>query len=302
MEKKPKKLNLNCVDKSMNIHLSIVIPAYNEEYCIAAVINEVRESLQNVPHEILVIDDGSSDATASNAEQAGAKVIQHRRNRGYGASLKTGIRHAQNEWVLILDSDGQHRGGDIQLLLDALPEGYDTVIGMRDAQSFQYAARMPGKKFLHWLAGFLVGENPPDVNSGLRIFRKQDALTYFPLLPNGFSFTTTLTLAMLKDGYELGWVPIHVESRKGRRSNVSLRHGFNTIMLIVRIATLFNPLKIFLPVSVLLFVLGMIYGLWHLLFLAFNIPDGAVLLMIAGIIVFFFGVLADQMASIRRGG
>jgi hypothetical protein len=183
-----------------------------------------------------------------------------------------------------------------------LKQGYDTVIGMRDSGSFQYSYRMPGKKFLHGLAGYLVGERPPDVNSGLRIFRRKDALSYLPLLPNGFSFTTTITLAMLKDGYELGWVPIHVEKRQGRRSSVSLRDGFNTMLLIIRIATLFNPLKIFVPVSLLLFLLGVSYAVWNVVIRELNIPSGADLLIIAGVIVFFFGVLADQVASIRRGG
>lgn len=284
-----------------SLQVSVVIPAYNEEICIADVIHEVQSVLREYVHEVIVVDDGSTDGTAERAREAGALIVSHHQNRGYGSSLKMGIRRACYEWVIIMDSDGQHRSEDVLLLLQTLEKSYDTVVGARDRSSFQYAARMPGKRFLQWLAGYLVGERPPDVNSGLRVFRREDVLRYFPILPNGFSFTTTITLAMLKDGYEIAWVPIQVRPRQGRRSNVKIKDGLRTLMLIMRIAMLFNPLKIFLPISIVLFSIGLFYGIFNVI-REFNIPDGAELLMVAGLIVFFFGVLADQLASIRRGG
>ncbi|MDP8243633.1 MAG: glycosyltransferase family 2 protein [Candidatus Hinthialibacter antarcticus] len=280
--------------------LTLVIPAWNEADAIAPVVENVREALSGREIEILVIDDGSNDDTAARAQAAGATVIRQWKQKGYGASLKTGVRQAKHERIAIMDADGQHDPTDIVRLLDELAKGYDSVIGARDRKSFQYASRMPGKAFLQWFAGFLVGETPDDVNSGLRVFKKQDALQYISILPNAFSFTTTLTLAMMKDAYRVGFVSIQTRPRQGRRSSVSLRDGLRTVLLIIRIAALFNPLKVFLPISAVLFLTGLGYGAWNLM-REFNIPSGAVLCLTSSVIVFFFGVLADQLASIRRG-
>jgi len=282
--------------------LSVVIPAYNEEGAIAEVVEGVQAALNDIDREIIVVDDCSSDRTAEKAKNAGATVVSHHANRGYGAALKTGIRKATHEWIAILDADGQHDPADLLRLLEALEGDYDSVIGARDPNSFQYTSRMPGKAFLQWFSGILVGEKPADLNSGLRLFKKKDVLNYFPILPNKFSFTTTLTLAMLKDAYEIGTIPIQTESRQGRPSTVSIKDGLRTLILIMRVAMLFNPLKIFIPVSAALVGLGCLYGVTNIVLVEWNIPSGAELLVISGLIVFFFGVLADQMASIRRGG
>lgn len=285
----------------MSRPVSVVIPAYNEAESIGPVVDNIHAVLREHEHEIIVVDDGSQDETGQQAEAAGGRVIRHHANRGYGASLKTGIRAAKHEWIALADADGQHQAEDLLRLLAALDEGYDTVIGAREPGSFQYAARMPGKAFLQWFAGYLVSEKPRDVNSGLRVFRKAEVLRYFPILPNGFSFTTTLTLAMLKDAYEVGWISIQARARQGRRSSVTIQDGARTLLLIIRIAMLFNPLKVFVPVSGLLFGVGFLYAVWNL-FREWNIPDGAETMMTAGILIFVFGMLADQVASIRRGG
>ena len=281
--------------------VSVIIPAFNEAESIGAVVVELRDALAEVEHEILVIDDASRDATAERAAVAGAVVIRRRANQGYGAALKTGIRRAKYERIAILDGDGQHQPADVPRLLAKMEEGYDSVIGAREKGSYQYSARIPGKALLQWTAGFLVGERPEDVNSGLRVFRKTDVLSYLPLLPNGFSFTTTLTLAMIKDAFQVGSIPIQTSPRRGRRSTVSFKDGFQTLLLIVRIAALFNPLKVFLPVSGILFLLGFIYAVLNMIFIQFHFPAGSLLLMLVGVIIFFFGILADQLASIRRG-
>ncbi|RJP23319.1 MAG: glycosyltransferase family 2 protein [Candidatus Omnitrophota bacterium] len=281
--------------------ISIVIPAFNEETGIAEVVRSIHEYLKDIEYEIIVVNDGSTDGTAVAAEAAGAQVVNHRTNKGYGASVKSGIRRAGYDWIVILDGDGQHDAIDIQRLLDKKEEGFDAVIGSRDPSSFQYASRKWGKTLLRRLAEYLLGPCPDDLNSGLRIFRKQDAIHYFPILPNGFSLSTTLTLAMLKDAFELGTIPIQAHPRQGRRSTVKMKDGFQTFLLILRVAALFNPLKVFVPISLFLFSLGGLYGVVNL-WREFNIPDGAVLLMLTGVVVFFFGILSDQLSSMRRGG
>lgn len=280
--------------------ITIVVPAWNEADAIADVVAGARNALAGREVEVLVVDDGSADNTAALAEAAGATVVRQWKQKGYGAALKSGVRNARHEAIAIMDADGQHDPADITRLLDEMAKGYDSVIGARDRRSFQYASRMPGKAFLQWFAGFLVGETPDDVNSGLRVFRKQDALQYISILPNAFSFTTTLTLAMMKDAYRVGFIPIETRARQGRKSSVSIKDGFRTLLLIIRIAALFNPLKVFLPISALLFFIGFGYSAWNLM-REFNIPSGAVLCLTSSVIVFFFGVLADQLASIRRG-
>ena len=285
----------------MDQPISVIIPAYNEEETVKEVVLGIAQVLQESVYEIIVVNDGSTDSTKHNAVEAGARVVSHTAKRGYGASLKTGIRHSNHELIVTIDADGQHNPADILRLVNKWYDGFDMVVGARDAESFQYMSRMPGKKFLQWMAKFLVGESPEDVNSGLRIFKKSDALTYFPILPNAFSFSTTITLAMLKDAFRVGWVSIKTTPRKGRDSNVSFwKDGGRTIMLIIRITTLFNPLKMFLPVSLGSFGIGFCYAVYNLLFREFNIPDGAEFLMTIGIIVFFFGIMADQFSSIRR--
>ena len=213
---------------------------------------------------------------------------------GYVVDILVAIFEAQGHKI-----DYQVMGWDESTA--AVKKGtFDCVIGARDQSSFQYASRMPGKKFLQWFAGYLLQERPPDINSGLRIFRKMDAVNYFAILPNGFSFSTTITLAMLKDAFNVGTIPIQTKERVGRRSTVKIKDGLRTLMLIVRIGALFNPLKVFLPVSLGLFFLGACYALLELIRNT-NIPDSATLLILASVIVFFFGVLSDQLAALRRG-
>jgi glycosyltransferase involved in cell wall biosynthesis len=279
--------------------VSIVIPAFNEESAIADVVKGVLGRLSSVEHEVIVVNDCSVDNTALWAEQAGARVLSHPVNKGYGAALKTGIRNAKHEWIIMFDADGQHDPDDVLRLIERVQQGLDMVVGARDKSSFQYASRMPGKWLIHKIASFLVGEQPEDINSGLRIFRREECMQFFPILPTKFSFTTTLTLSMLKDGYRVTHIPIQTRARQTGPSTVKLRDGFRTIMLIIRIATLFNPLKVFMPVSAFLFMLGLVYGaIWA--YRETNIPDGATLLMLSGVIIFFFGILSDQLASLRR--
>lgn len=279
--------------------ISIIIPAFNEEKSIGNVLNGLRYWRERA--EIIVVDDASTDGTADIAASAGVRVLRHSRNKGYGAALKTGIRAASGDVVLMMDADSEHNATQIGALLDALGEN-DMVVGARAKGSFTPFIRRPGKWILGKVANYLAQTKIPDLNSGLRAFKRDVANRFLHILPNGFSFTTTLTLALFKEGYNIVYVPIVTTKRVGSPSTVNPIHdGFNTIMLIIRIISLFDPLRVFVPTSVFLFLAGVAY--WALdiyLRQRVNIPTGAVLVILASVIIFMFGILADQVSAIRR--
>ena len=276
--------------------VSIIIPAYNEEHAIGKIIGDIK----NLPEqfEILVIDDGSKDKTASIAESFDIRVIRHPMNKGYGAALKTGIRNASGDYILIMDADGQHRVRDIYKLLEYIGP-YDMVVGARTKKSKTTLHRRIAQFIMIGTAEYLSGQNIPDLNSGFRIMKKERALEYMNILPNGFSFTTTITLAILMNGYSVKYIPIEAETRIGKSKIRPIKDGFNFILLIVRTVSLFNPLKVFLPISALLMTLGFIDLLYEVIF-NFNISSASLLLILSSIIIFFFGILADQISAIRR--
>ena len=281
--------------------LSIVIPAYNEEHGLTKVLPKLCNDIDN-GWEIIVVDDGSTDATARIvADFKGVKLVKHPYNKGYGAALKTGIKEAKNETILIMDSDGQHSIKDFRRLVKKYgEEDYDLIIGARSSDAYQVKTRMPGKILLTKTAEYLAGQKIRDLNSGLRIFKKSKMIPFFNILPNSFSFSTTSTLAFMKEAYNVGYIDIETEKREGRKSSVKfVRDGSRTLLLITRVIMLFNPLKIFFPVSVLTFVLGVLWGLYGVVIFQ-RIPNSSVILMVFGMFLFFFGMLADQTASIRR--
>jgi len=277
--------------------LSVVIPAYNEEATLAKVLEELIRSVQC--HEIIVVDDGSTDQTFSVASAFPVKVFRHSVNKGYGAALKTGIRKATGKKILILDSDGQHHPKDIPALYHAL-NSFDMVIGERNKNTPQDRTRSLGKKIIRIVGEYLVEQPLPDFNSGFRIFDRTLMLGILHLLPNGFSFSTTSTLAFLKEGYSVGTVPIQSFIREGRKSTVRFfRDGAKTILLILRIIMLFNPLKIFAPVSILLILCGLGFGIYGYIFFS-RFSNSAVLVTLMGVMMFFIGLLADQIAMLNR--
>ncbi len=281
--------------------LSVVIPAHNEAPRLGAVLERLPKALAHIPHEIIVVDDGSTDGTGDVAAGYAVTVIRNPYSKGYGGALKTGVRKAKGEWVLFLDADGQHDPGELAPILENA-DNADMVIGARQGESLKKAGRPIGRRILHWLAEYLTECKIPDLNSGLRLVRRQLVLDNLALLPNGFSFSTTLTMALLKAGDTVVFVPVNVEPREGSSSRVRIvRDGLRTLLLMIRIITLFNPLKVFLPISCLLWIVGCAY-LMEDLIRKQNIPDGAVLLITSGVIVFFFGILADQISTLRREG
>jgi glycosyltransferase involved in cell wall biosynthesis len=276
--------------------VSIVIPAFNEEGGLGDVLDGLRGSFPGA--EIIVVNDGSTDSTATLAETKGASVISHMRNLGYGASLKTGARAATGDYVLFCDADGQHTPTDVGRLL-AIASDYEMVVGARDADSHQPLIRRPGKTLLRWFANILAGIRIPDLNSGLRVFHRETLLQYLHLMPDGFSFSTTSTFAMLKSNRRVLWVPITVKKRVGKSTVRQLRHGPQTLMLLLRISVLFEPLKLFVSVAAVL-LLAAVCSLLLDVFMLENLTDTTVLLSLAGLIIFMSGLLCDQVSALRR--
>jgi len=239
--------------------LTIIIPAFNEAQALKSVLASLRTPAFDFVQEIIVVDDGSSDGTAEVAQAVGVRVIRHYRNMGYGAALKTGIRASQTEFVLTMDADGQHLAEDVRRLWDAISD-YDMVVGQRTGLQQSPLWRMPGKWLLWMMANYLTQHTIPDLNSGLRLLRREAALKYLHICPAGFSFSTTITMALISRGYKVGYVPITIQRRLGK-STVTLNTGLNTLILILRIASLFDPLRLFIPVSALVGVVGVLWGI-----------------------------------------
>ena len=278
--------------------ISIIIPAFNEQASIGKVLEGLREWRERA--EIIIVDDASTDRTAEIAECAGFRVIRHRTNKGYGAALKTGIRVCKGDIVVMMDADSEHNAAQIAKLLDNFGDN-DMVVGARAKGSHAPLIRRPGKWLLSKVANYLAQTDIPDLNSGFRAFRRGVAKLFLHILPNGFSFTTTLTLALFKEGYSIAYVPITTTPRVGTSTVNPIRDGVNTLMLIIRIIALFDPLRVFAPTSAVLFLIGLIYwGLDIFLRQRVNIPTGAVLVILASVIIFMFGILADQVSAIRR--
>lgn len=275
---------------------TILIPAFNEAKTIKTVLKTLTTLYPKA--EILVIDDGSTDETAHIVEKEDARLLKSHANMGYGASLKKGIRKASHPYLVFYDADGQHDPDDIGKLIRHLHDS-DMVIGQRTKEA-QVTMRRPGKWLLNTVAEYLVEQKIYDINSGLRALSKEDALRYINLYPNGFSLTTTLTLSMLKDGKDVMYIPINVQTRKEGKSQVHfLKDGLKTLLLIFRVIMLFNPLKIFIPLSLFLFLLGFIYS-GVMLVLETNITDLSVIILITALQIFLFGLLADQISNFRQ--
>lgn len=275
--------------------ISVIIPAYNEENGIGNVVAK----LQGIPlvGEIIVVDDGSSDATREKALEQGAKVITHESNCGYGASLKTGILNSKNELVAFIDADGQHDPDDL-VAMNKYISNHDMISGARGRGSHSPLWRQPGKKFISILANYLAGYKIPDLNCGLRLVRKTTILPYLKIFPNKFSFSTTSTVFFIKDGLRIKFIPIQAQKRIGE-SSLKVRHGFDTIILVMRMITLFEPLKIFLPISLSVFAIGFVYALNELI-VENKFGATSLFLGIASLLFFFFGLIADQIATIRK--
>ena len=274
---------------------SVVIPAFNE----AAVIGQVVTALKTAApwHEIIVVDDGSNDGTSARAREAGATVVTHPYNKGNGAAVKTGLRRTSGEFILISDGDGQHGALDGVRLVEMLGD-YDLVIGARSGASQATTGRRIGNRILNGLATYLSGRPIPDLTSGLRAARREHLLEFIHLLPNGFSTPTTTTLSFVKAGYNVAFEPAEAAPREGQSKIKLAQDGVKFFLILLRVITLFSPLRIFVPLAAIPFLLGTGYMTWTLLWYV-RVTNSSVLLIVLGVIVFLIGLVSEQIAALR---
>jgi glycosyltransferase involved in cell wall biosynthesis len=278
--------------------VTLAIPAFNEASVIGSVVQAMSAAAPW--REILVVDDGSTDGTAAAAAAAGARVVSHPYNKGNGASVKTAIRSAVGEWVVIVDGDGQHRPVDVLAVTGKLG-AFDLVVGARAASAQATSGRRLGNGLLNALASYLTERRIPDLTSGLRAARREHLLEFVHLLPNGFSTPTTTTLAFIKAGYNVTFEPIQVQPRVGASKIRLARDGARFFVILIKVITIFSPLRVFVPLSAASFLLGVAYGLWTVVHQS-RIPNGAVLLLMFSVVVFLVGLVSEQISSLRLEG
>lgn len=278
--------------------LTIVIPAFNEQDGIGQTIDTLLKETEKFGFEIIVINDGSSDKTQEILEKKNITLINHPYNKGYGAALKTGIRASNTEYIATYDADGQHNPADLLNLWDNVGN-CDMLVGMRGKDSHQDWARKPGKWVLKKAANFLTGRKIPDLNSGLRIIKRSALIGKMHLFSNAFSFSTTSTVAFMSMGYFVDYYPIKVNKRVGTSTVKQFKHGTSTLMIILRMVVLHNPMKVFFPVSLVTFLGGMAFGIYG--FIEYSrFPNSAITATLMGALVFFMGLISDQISILNR--
>lgn len=275
--------------------LSIAIPAKNEARSLETLLPRLRALQPNA--EILVVDDGSSDDTARLSEACGAKVIRHRYSIGNGAAIKTAARAVAGEIVVFMDADGQHQPEDVGRLLAKLEDGHDMVVGARTRVSQAGIHRALGNAFYNRLASWMIGQSIPDLTSGFRAVRADKFRKFLYLLPNGFSYPTTTTMSFFRAGYSVAYVPIHAPGRNGKSHINLVRDGIRFLLIIFKVGTLYSPLKLFLPISVMFFFLGLgnyIYTFVH----SGRFTNMSALLFITSVLVFLIGLVSEQITAL----
>lgn len=281
------------------MNLSIVIPAKNEQEGLATFLPRLCQLYPEA--EIIVVDDGSTDATVEVCRDAGVKVVSHPYSKGNGAAIKTGARAARGEYIVFMDGDGQHDPADIERLLYRMEEGYDLVVGARSGLSSQAnIARWSANNLYNKLAGWMVNREIPDLTSGFRCVKRHKFLEFLYLLPNGFSYPTTSTMAFFRAGYSVGFVPITVAPRIGSSHINLLRDGVRFFLIIFKIGTLYSPLKVYFPMALLFSGLGFFnYLISTLATGTWRFSNMSTLLILAGIVVFLMGLLAEQLTNLQ---
>lgn len=277
------------------IAITVVIPAKNEEGSIGSLVERVRK-VDRVS-EVLVVDDGSSDATAAVAMAAGAHVVSHPYSKGNGAAIKTGSRAARTEWLVFMDADGQHQPEDIPSLIEQAEQGFDLVVGARRWSQQASQGRAFANAFYNRLSSMVVGQNIQDLTSGFRLVRRAAFMRIIDLLPNGFSYPTTSTMLFFRIGYNVAFAPVNVLQRDGKGHIKPLSDGIRFLLIIFKIATLYSPLKLFVPLAFLHFVGGM--GRYFYTYLtSHSFTNMSALLLSASVIIFLMGLLSEQLTSL----
>ena len=277
---------------------SIVVPAFNEAASIEAVVRDLRSTAPWL--EIIVVDDGSTDETGARAAAAGARVARHPYNKGNGAAVKTGIRQATGAFVLIADGDGQHQPSDAARLVSHL-DAYDLVVGARTASTQANNARRIGNAVLNGVASYLTEQHIPDLTSGFRAARREYLLEFLHLLPNGFSTPTTTTLAFIKAGYSVRFEPVQAAQRQGVSKIRLGPDGVQFFMILLKVVTIFSPLRLFLPVSAVAFLVGAAYAVWTI-FTQSHVTNSSVLLIVLSVVILLVGLVSEQISSLRFEG
>jgi glycosyltransferase involved in cell wall biosynthesis len=274
---------------------SIVIPAKNEASAIGAAVAGARKAYPEA--EIIVVDDGSDDDTGAVAKEAGANVVRHPESLGNGAAVKAGARAATGDIIAFMDGDGQHSASEFAPLLQKLEEGYDMVIGARDSGSHANVGRLYANGIYNVIASWLTGRRIPDLTSGFRVVRATLFRQFLYLLPNGFSYPTTITMAFLRAGHPIKFESIPVAKRIGKSHIRPIRDGVRFMVIIFKIATLYSPLKIFLPISAGFFATGLGWYVYTFLTMG-RFTNMSMLLLSASVIVFLIGLISEQITSL----
>ncbi|SDO99714.1 glycosyltransferase family 2 protein [Desulforhopalus singaporensis] len=278
-----------------SVEVTILLPAYNEELAIGETIRKIHGLYPDF--EILVIDDGSTDNTMQAAMDAGANVWPHPYNIGNGAAIKTGLRMARGEYIIMMDADGQHKPEDIAKLLE-YKDRYDMVVGARNNKSDTSLHRDLANKIYNWFASYVTKFQVEDLTSGFRLIKKNVVKQFIYLLPNTFSYPSTLTMAYLRSGYTVKYVPIETLARKGK-SKIKLVHdGIRFLLIISKVATLFSPLRVFLPVSFSLFVIGLFYYFYTFM-VSSRFTNMSALLFSSSLIIGMMGLVSEQISQMR---
>lgn len=280
---------------SSPIELSIVIPAKNEAAAIAEVVATAKSAYPDA--EVIVVDDGSTDETGQAAEDAGATVIRHPESLGNGAAAKSGARAATGEFIAFMDGDGQHDAHDLERLIAKMGEGYQMVIGARDSGSHANVGRLYANGLYNALASLVSGRPILDLTSGFRVVRATLFREFLYLLPNGFSYPTTITMAFLRSGFPVCFEPIKARERKGKSHIRPIRDGVRFLVIIFKVATLYSPLKVFMPVSGLFFATGLGYYAYTY-FTAGRFTNMSLLVFSASVIIFLIGLISEQITAL----
>ncbi len=281
--------------KSSAVEVTILLPAYNEEEAIASTVGRIKELYPEF--EVLVIDDGSTDNTLQAAMNAGANIWPHPYNIGNGAAVKSGLRVARGEWVIMMDADGQHKPEDLAKLLEH-KDKFDMVVGARQTGSETSLHRDVANTFYNWFASYVTHFRVEDLTSGFRLVRKSTVKQFIYLLPNTFSYPSTLTMAYLRSGRSVQYVPIETQARKGKSKIKLLKDGTRFLLIITKIATLFSPMRVFLPTSAFLFFAALCYYLYTFITQG-RFTNMSALLFNSSLIVFMIGLVAEQISQMR---
>lgn len=278
-----------------NIPFSVVIPAKNEALAIFNLVSTIKTHYTSA--EIIVVDDGSSDDTAEQAKNAGAKLISHPYSKGNGAAIKTGARNVSHDIVVFMDGDGQHDPKDIARLIVGISQGYDLVVGARTKGSQASIGRGLANHFYNKLATYMTGHKVEDLTSGFRAVRASKFKEFLYLLPNGFSYPTTSTMAFFRAGYAVAYIPIHAAQREGKSHIKPLQDGIRFLLIIFKIGTLYSPLKLFLPISASVFVTGLIYY-GYTYFSEGRFTNMSALMFTTALIIFMVGLVSEQITQL----